>query len=86
MVAHPPVLIAPDTLRRRAARARRRGGDRARAGARRRDAVPELCPLSGGGAGTIEALLPALGGETGDGFALVEDGGTAIVELAGAPS
>src|SRR3954452_5547689 len=47
---------------------------------------PELCPLSGGGAGTIEALLPALGGETGDGFALVEDGGTAIVELgAGAP-
>ena len=26
-------------------------------------------------------LLPALGGETGDGFALIEDGGTALVEL-----
>ncbi|MEA2269990.1 MAG: glycerate 2-kinase [Solirubrobacteraceae bacterium] len=42
---------------------------------------PDLCPLAGGGRGTIEVLLPALGGETGDGFALVEDGGTAIVEL-----
>ena len=42
---------------------------------------PELCPVSSGGRGTIEALLPALGGETGDGFALIEDGGTAIVEL-----
>ncbi len=42
---------------------------------------PELCPVAGGGRGTIEVLLPALGGETGDGFALVDDGGTAIVEL-----
>ena len=42
---------------------------------------PELCPVSSGGRGTIEALLPALGGETGTGFALVEDGGTAIVQL-----
>lgn len=41
---------------------------------------PVLCPVTSGGAGTIEVLLPALGGETGDGFALVEDGGTAIVE------
>jgi glycerate 2-kinase len=41
---------------------------------------PDLCPLSGGGAGTIEVLLPALGGETADGFALVDDAGTAIVE------
>jgi glycerate kinase len=41
---------------------------------------PDLCPLSGGGPGTIEVLLPALGGETADGFALVDDGGTAIVE------
>jgi glycerate 2-kinase len=41
---------------------------------------PDLCPLAGGGVGTIEALLPALGGETADGFALVEDGGTAIVD------
>lgn len=43
---------------------------------------PDLCPLSGGGRGTTEILLPALGGETGDGFALIEDGATALVELA----
>jgi glycerate 2-kinase len=47
---------------------------------------PELCPVTGGGAGTIEVLLPALGGETADGFALVEDGGTALVEPAGTPA
>ena len=41
---------------------------------------PELCPVAGGGAGTIDVLLPVLGGETADGFALIEDGGTAIVE------
>lgn len=41
---------------------------------------PDRCPVTSGGAGTIEVLLPALGGETGDGFALVEDGGTALVE------
>jgi glycerate 2-kinase len=81
MPDHPPVLVAPDAL----------GGDlRApvvaaaiargleRAGV---TPLPELCPVSSGGRGTIEALLPALGGETGDGFALIEDGGTAIVEL-----
>jgi glycerate kinase len=43
---------------------------------------PDLCPVTSGGAGTIEVLLPALGGETGDGFALVEGGGTALVEPA----
>jgi glycerate kinase len=43
-------------------------------------APPDLCPLAGGGRGTIEVLLPALGGETGAGFALIDDGGTAIVE------
>ena len=46
---------------------------------------PDLCPVAGGGAGTIEVLLPALGGETGAGFALVEDGGTALVEPADDP-
>src|SRR5919199_4253088 len=46
---------------------------------------PDLCPVAGGGAGTIEVLLPALGGETGDGFALVDDGGTALVEPADDP-
>ncbi len=49
-------------------------------------APPELCPLAAGGNGTIEVLLPALGGETGDGFALVEDGATALVEAAGDPA
>jgi glycerate kinase len=47
---------------------------------------PELCPVTSGGAGTIEVLLPALGGETGAGFALVEDGGTALVEPAADPA
>src|SRR4051794_4212164 len=46
---------------------------------------PDRCPVTSGGAGTIEVLLPALGGETGDGFVLVEGGGTAIVEPAGDP-
>src|SRR3954451_9438924 len=43
-------------------------------------APPDLCPVASGGAGTIEVLLPALGGETGDGFALVEGGRAALVE------
>ncbi|MDX6719156.1 MAG: glycerate 2-kinase [Solirubrobacteraceae bacterium] len=62
---------------------------------------PDLCPVAGGGRGTLEVLLPALGGETASarvldalgqeivaGFGLVDDGGTAIVEAAqigGAP-
>src|SRR3954452_12481547 len=43
-------------------------------------APPDLCPVASGGAGTIEVLLPALGGETGDGFVLVEGGGGAVGE------
>src|SRR3954470_10221246 len=46
-------------------------------------APPDLCPVTSGGAGTIEVLLPTLGGETGDGFVLVDGGGTALVEPAG---
>ena len=56
---------------------------------------PDLCPVADGGEGTMAALLPRLGGEvvaapahdplgrelTGC-FALVEDGGSAIVETA----
>lgn len=49
----------------------------------------ERCPLADGGCGTLEVLLPALGGETAAvevggravGIGLIEDGGTAIVEL-----
>ena len=81
MIDQPPVLVAPDTfggdLRAPVvAAALARGLERAGVAA-----PPALCPVSSGGRGTSEALLPALGGETGDGFALVEDGGTAIVEL-----
>ena len=56
---------------------------------------PDLCPIADGGDGTADVLLHALGGETGGtrvhdplgrevaaGFVLVEDGGTAIVEVA----
>src|SRR3954471_16143628 len=56
---------------------------------------PDTCPVADGGEGTMEALLLALGGETAGatvrdplgrevraGFALLEDGGTAIVEVA----
>src|SRR5213078_5214790 len=56
---------------------------------------PDLCPIADGGEGTMEALLLALGGETAGttardplgrerraGFALLEDGATAVVEVA----
>jgi glycerate 2-kinase len=56
---------------------------------------PDLCPLADGGEGTLGVLLTALGGETAGaeatdplgrpvaaGFALIEDGETAIVEVA----
>jgi glycerate kinase len=82
MIAHPPVLVAPDAfggdLRAPVvAAAIARGLERAGVGP-----PPELCPVAGGGPGTSEVLLPVLGGETGDGFALIEDGGTAIVDRA----
>jgi len=82
MIAQPPVLVAPDAfggaLRAPAvAAAIARGLERAGVAP-----PPELCPVAGGGPGTSEVLLPVLGGETGDGFALVEGGGTAIVERA----
>jgi glycerate 2-kinase len=56
---------------------------------------PDLCPVADGGEGTMGALLTTLGGETGGaqvsdplgrpvhaGFALIEDGMTAVVEVA----
>jgi glycerate kinase len=82
MVAQPPVLVAPDAFggELRApvvAAAIGRGLERAGVAP-----PPEPCPVAGGGPGTAEVLLPVLGGETGDGFALVEDGASAIVERA----
>ena len=77
----PPVLVAPGAFSAElrapvVAAAIGRGLERAGLG------LPDLCPVAGGGRGTIEVLLPALGGETADGFALIEGGGTALVELA----
>lgn len=56
---------------------------------------PDLCPVADGGEGTLEVLLTRLGGETRGaaahdplgrsviaGFGLIEDGGTAVVEVA----
>jgi glycerate 2-kinase len=89
----PPVLVAPDSFKgtmraSQVAAAIGRGLERAGLEA-------DLCPVADGGEGTLEALLTALGGETSAGpahdpfgkeiragFALVEDGGTAIVETA----
>ena len=90
----PPVLVAPDsfkgTLRAtQVAAAIARGLERAGL------VPPDRCPVADGGEGTLEALLTALGGETAGarvhdplgreimaGFGLLEDGGTAIVEMA----
>jgi glycerate kinase len=91
-----PVLVAPDafkgTLRAtEVAAAVGRGLERAGC------LPPDLCPAADGGEGTLEVLLPALGGEVEGALAsdplgrrlsasigLIEDGGTALVELASA--
>src|SRR3954467_5502589 len=91
-----PVLVAPDSFKgtfsaARVAGAIGRGLERAGL------MPPDLCPVADGGEGTLDALLPQLGGEliaatvTGPlgepvrtGFGLVEDGGTALVEMAAA--
>jgi len=89
-----PVLVAPDKFKgtfgaAQVAGAIGRGLERAGL------MPPDLCPVADGGDGTLDALLIQLGGElvgatvTGPlgqpvrtGFGLVEDGGTAIVEMA----
>ena len=91
-----PVLVAPDSFKgtfRAAEVAGAIGRGLERAGLM----PPDLCPLADGGEGTMEALLLALGGET-DAievqgplgapvqaqFGLLEDGGTAVLEMASA--
>jgi glycerate 2-kinase len=93
-VAERPVLVAPDSFKgtfraSQVAAAIGRGLEKAGL------MPPDLCPVADGGEGTLDALLPGLGGEvvaagahdplgrelTGC-FGLVEDGGTAIVETA----
>jgi glycerate kinase len=91
-----PVLVAPDSFKGtfsapQVAAAIGRGLERAGL------MPPDLCPVADGGEGTLDALLPQLGGEVVGvevqdplerpvraGFGLVEDGGTALVEMAAA--
>ncbi len=91
-----PVLVAPDSFKgthRATEVAAALGRGLESAGLR----PPDLCPVADGGEGTLECLLTALGGETGGarvsdplgrevaaGYALVEDGGTAVLEMAAA--
>jgi glycerate kinase len=93
-MARRPCLVAPDSFKgtfsaAQVAAAIGRGLEAAG------EPPPALCPIADGGEGTLSVLLTALGGETGGtrvdgplgreiaaGFGLVEDGGTAIVEVA----
>jgi glycerate kinase len=90
-----PVLVAPDSFK-----GTLRATEVAAAIGRGLESqgVPvDLCPVADGGEGTMEVLVTALGGETRGadvsdplgrpvraGFALIEDGGTAILEMAAA--
>jgi glycerate kinase len=89
-----PVLVAPDSFKgtfRATEVAAAIGRGLEAAGLR----PPDLCPVADGGDGTMEVLLTALGGETSAarvhdplgreveaGYALIEDGGTAVIEMA----
>jgi glycerate kinase len=94
VVPERPVLVAPDKFKgtfnaAQVAGAIGRGLERAGL------MPPDLCPVADGGDGTLDALLVQLGGElvgvtvrgplgepVRTGFGLIEDGGTAIVEMA----
>ena len=89
-----PVLVAPDSFK-GTFRAAQVAGAIGRGLERAGLMPPDLCPVADGGEGTLDALLPGLGGEVvaADAhdplgrdlkgcFGLVEDGGTAIVETA----
>src|SRR3954467_7143547 len=95
-LAERPLLVAPDSFKGtfsapQVAGAIGRGLERAGL------MPPDLCPVADGGEGARGGLLPQLGGELiavevldplgreiRAGFGLVEDGGTAIVEMAAA--
>jgi glycerate kinase len=96
MVAPRQVLVAPDAFK-GTFRASEVAGAIGRGLERAGLIPPDLCPVADGGEGTLDALLPGLGGEVvaadahdplgrelRTGFGLVEDGGTAIVETASA--
>jgi glycerate kinase len=91
-----PVLVAPDSFKGTFAAAKVAGAigrGLERAGLM----PPDLCPVADGGEGTLDVLLTQLGGElvaaevsdplgrpVTAGFALLEDGATALVEMAAA--
>jgi len=92
----PPLLVAPDSFK-GTLRASQVAGAIGRGLEAAGLQPPDLCPVADGGEGTLEILLTALGGTTAAapahdplgrpiqaGFALLEDGGTAIVEVAAA--
>src|SRR3954447_21892338 len=96
MVPPRQVLVAPDAFK-GTFRASEVAGAIGRGLERAGLMPPDLCPVADGGEGTLDALLPGLGGEivggeaqdplappVRTGFALVEGGGTAIVETASA--
>jgi glycerate 2-kinase len=89
-----PVLVAPDSFK-GTFRASQVAGAVGRGLERAGLMPPDLCPVADGGEGTLDALMPGLGGEVVAApahdplgrelracFGLVEDGGTAIVESA----
>jgi glycerate kinase len=89
-----PVLVAPDSFK-GTFRAAQVAGAIGRGLERAGLMPPDLLPLADGGDGTLDALLVNLGGETVSarvsdplgreieaGYALVEDGGTALIEMA----
>src|SRR5258708_39932359 len=91
-----PVLVAPDSFK-GTFRAAQVAGAIGRGLERAGLMPPDLCPVADGGEGTLDALLPQLGGELAGvevhdplgrpvaaQFGLIEDGGTAIVEMASA--
>jgi glycerate kinase len=93
-LAERPVLVAPDSFK-GTFRASEVAGAIGRGLERAGLMPPDLCPVADGGEGTLDALLPGFGGEVVAArahdplgrelrgcYALVEDGGTAIVETA----
>jgi glycerate kinase len=95
-VPEAPVLVAPDSFK-GTFRATQVAGAIGRGIERAGLMPPDLCPVADGGEGTLEVLLTALGGETAAirvhdplgrevdaGYGLLEDGGTAVVEMAAA--
>src|SRR3954447_26730719 len=91
-----PVLVAPDSFK-GTFRAAQIAGAIGRGLERAGLVPPDLLPLADGGDGTLDALLVNLGGETASarvqdplgreidaGYGLIENGGTALVEMAAA--